>query len=197
MTLKTLLQDSEEPGTEVAVKEKTKAFMKLPETKQEMVLTAALEYEMLNQQEKLFKVRRDKMFRPIIEGATEAYGVEDQDGHIHLVMETDGVEAEVVRTRKVSRTMNELAAEKILKDAGLYESCIQQVISWEIDEEKIIEAYNAGLLSAEDLDSMFVEKVSWSTSVKTEEPQVKDVMKLRKELEKQKEVKELPEVECE
>ena len=193
MTLKTLLQD-EEPSTGIEV---TISFLKLPTTKQEMVLTAALEYEMLNQQEKLFKARKDKMFRPIVEGAADAYGVEDPDGHVHLVMESDGNEVEVVRTRRVARTMNEVSAERILKNAGLYDSCIQQVISWEIDEEKIIEAYNAGLLSADDLDKMFSEKITWATSVKTDVPQVKEVEKLRKDIEKQKEVKELPEVTCE
>lgn len=194
MTLKTLLQDSEEPGMELEV---TKEFLKLPQTKQAMVLTAAIEYERMNQQEKLIKARRDKQLRPIVEGAADAYGTEDANGHVHLVMESDGVEAEVIRTKKVTRTMNELAAERILKNAGLYESCIQQVISWEIDEDKIIEAYNAGLLSAEDLDNMFSEKISWATNIKTDEPQVKEVEKLRKEIEKQKEVKELPEVQCE
>ena len=193
MTLKTLLQD-EEPSTEIEV---TISFLKLPTTKQEMVLTAALEYEMLNQQEKLFKARKDKMFRPIVECAADAYGVEDPDGHVHLVMESDGNEVEIVRTRRVARTMNEVSAERILKNAGLYDSCIQQVISWEIDEEKIIEAYNAGLLSADDLDKMFSEKITWATSVKTDVPQIKEVEKLRKEIEKQKEVKELLEVECE
>ena len=193
MTLKTLLQD-EEPSTEIEV---TISFLKLPTTKQEMVLTAALEYEMLNQQEKLFKARKDKMFRPIVEGAADAYGVEDPDGHVHLVMESDGNEVEIVRTRRVARTMNEVSAERILKNAGLYDSCIQQVISWEIDEEKIIEAYNAGLLSADDLDKMFSEKITWATSVKTDVPKIKEVEKLRKEIEKQKEVKELLEVECE
>lgn len=193
MTLKTLLQD-EEPGTEIEV---TKSFLKLPATKQEMVLTAAITYEIMNQQEKLLKAKRDKEIRPIVEGAADAYGVEDPDGHLHLVMESDGVEVEVVRTRRVARTMNEVSAERILKNAGLYESCIQQVISWEIDEDKIIEAYNAGLLSADDLDKMFSEKITWATKVNTDIDEVKDIEKIRKEIEKQKEVKELPEVQCE
>ncbi|GEM_PF-4160778 len=195
MTLKTLMQQDEEPKTQVAVKERTKEFLKLPQTRQELILTAAIEYETMNQQEKLIKARRDKVLRPVIEGAAEAYGVEDQNGHIHLVMEdSNDRSAEIIRTRKVSRTLNTVAAEQLLKEKGLYDSCVMQVISWEIDEEKVIEAYNAGKISASELDDIFSENISWATSVKTDDEQVKTVEKMRKEVEKAKQG-ELPEVE--
>jgi hypothetical protein len=194
MTLKSLMQEDEESKTQVAVKERTKEFLKLPLTRQEAVLTAAVEYETMNQQEKLLAARRNKFLRPIIEGAAHAYGVEDQDGHMHLVMEKDAVSTEVIRTKKISRTLNTVAAESLLKEKGLYESCVMQVISWEIDEEKIIEAYNAGKITAGELDDIFSEKISWATSVKTGDTQIKEIEKIRKEIEKM-EVKEMTEIE--
>jgi hypothetical protein len=190
MNLKPFLEDEEKPKTQVAVMERTKTFLKLPQTKQEMILTAAITYEIMNQQEKLLKAKRDKEVRPIVEGAADAYGVEDQNGHLHLVMD----DTEILRTKKISRTLNTIAAEQLLKEKGLYESCVMQVISWEIDEEKIIEAYNAGEISASELDDIFSENISWATKVNTNVEEVKTIEKLRKEIEKSKQG-ELPEVE--
>jgi len=189
MTLKTLMQEDEEPKTQVAVKERTKSFLKLPLTRQEMILTAAITYEIMNQQEKLLKAKRDKEVRPIVEGAADAYGVEDQNGHLHLVMD----DTEIVRTKKISRTLNTVAAEELLKEKGLYDSCVMQVISWEIDEEKVIEAYTAGKITASELDDIFSENISWATKVNTSVDEVKTIEKLRKEIEKSK--GELPEIE--
>jgi hypothetical protein len=192
MDLKPLMKSEDTPKTQIAVKERTKEFLKLPQTRQEMILTAAVEYETMNQQEKLIKARRDKVLRPIIEGATDAYGIEDANGHLHLVMD----DTEVIRTKKTSRTLNTVAAEELLKEKGLYDSCVMQVVSWEIDEEKVIEAYNAGKISAGELDDIFSEKITWATSVKTEDHQVKEIEKLRKEIEKQKDAQgEMPEIE--
>lgn len=192
MNLKPLMEEDEQPKTKVAVKERTKEFLRLPKTRQEMILTAAIAYETMNQQEKLLKARRDKQVRPIVEGAADAYGIEDGEGHLHLVMD----DVEIVRTRKVSRTLNSVAAEELLKDKGLYDSCVMQVVSWEIDEEKVIEAYNAGRITAAELDDIFSEKVSWATSVKTDIEEVESIRKLRKEIEKQKEIQgEMPEIE--
>ena len=191
MNLKPFLEDEEKPKTQVAVMERTKTFLKLPQTKQEMILTAAITYEIMNQQEKLLKAKRDKEVRPIVEGAADAYGVEDQDGHLHLVMD----DTEIVRIKKTSRTLNTVAAEQLLKEKGLYDSCVMQVISWELDEEKIIEAYNADKITAGELDSLFSENISWATKVNTDIEEVKSIKKLRKEIEKSKQG-EMPEIEA-
>ena len=175
-----------EPSKEIV----TKKFLQLPSSHQEVILTTAIEYEKLNQQEKLLKARRDKQLRPIIEGATDAYGIEDTNGHMHLVMEG----AEVVRTKKISRILNEISAEAVLKKHNIYDSCVQQVVSWEIDEEKIIEAYEAGLLTAAELDDMFSEKISWATSVKTDDSDVAEIVNTRKAIEKSEE-RRLPSIE--
>lgn len=184
MTLKALIQQDEEPNAQVAVDERTKSFLMLPQVRQEIILAAAIEYEMLNRQGKILEARKDRHYRPIVEGAADAYGIEDQNEHVHLIMEKEGVSVEVIRTKKTSCTINSVAAEEILKDAGLYDSCVTQVISWEIDEEKVIDAYNAGLLSASDVDKMFNKKISWATSVKSNLPELESLNKIRKEIEK-------------
>jgi len=189
MTLKTLIQQEEQPKTKVALKEKTKSFLKLPQTQQEMVLTTAVEYEILNQQEKLLAARRNLECRPIVEAAAEKFGIEDNNGHLHLQMG----DTEIVRTKKISTTINSILAEELLKEKGLYESCITPVVTYEFSEEKIIEAYNAGKISAIELDSIFTEKISWATSVNTDNEEVQTIKELRKQLEKTKKG-ELPEI---
>jgi hypothetical protein len=180
MNLEPFMEDEE--GVEVAVREHTQEFMKLPEADQALVLTAAIEYETMNQQEKLIEERRNKIFRPIVESAADLYGSPDENEHLHLVAAIDNVDVEIIRTKKTSRTLNELATEELLKSKGLYESCVMQVITYEIDEEKIIEAYDAGLISANELDSLFYSKVSWATSVKVDTDNIKLMKKLRKRL---------------
>ena len=189
MKIKPLIEE-EQPKNEIVSLNKT--FLKLPKTRQEMITSAAIAYEAINQQEKLLNARRTKEVRPIVEGAVEAYGIEDSEGHMHLVMD----DVEVIHTKKVSRTLNSIAAEELLKEKGLYDSCVMQVISWEIDEEAVIEAYNAGKISAAELDDIFNEKISWALSVKTDVEEVAEIRKLRKEIEKSK-PKELPEIESE
>jgi hypothetical protein len=152
----------------------------LSETRLDLTLTAALGYAILNEQEKLLKARRDKVFRPIIESATDLYGIEDTNGHRHLVM--DG--AEVVRTKKVTATLNSAAAEVLLKELGIYDTCVQVVMSYEIDEEKLVEAYEAGLISAVEFDGLFTEKVSWATSVNSDNEEIQEIKRVRKEIEK-------------
>lgn len=174
----------EQTGIEVAIKEENKSFIKLPRTRQELILTTALEYERMNQQEKLLKARRDSQLRPIIESAADTFGIPDANENLHLVApKYDGIDIEIVRTKKTSRTMNTVAAEELLKEKGLYDSCVQMVVTYEIDEEKIIEAYQAGKISAGELNSLFSENITWATSVKTDDVNIKQISNLRKEIE--------------
>jgi hypothetical protein len=177
---------------ETSLEDINKTYLKLPKTHQELILTAAKDYEIMNQQEKLICSRRNKWVRPIVEGAANAYGIEDEEGHIHLVME----DVEVVRTRRVSRTLNSVAAEELLKEKGIYDTCVQMVVTYEVDEDKIIEAYNAGKITAGELDSIFSEKISWATNINTDIEEVAELKRIRKEVDKS-EMKELPTIECE
>jgi hypothetical protein len=168
-------------------KELTKVSKKLVPKYLETVVAAAIEYELLNQQEKLLKTRRDKVFRPIIEPATDAYGTEDANGHLHFIPEKG---TEIVRTKKVSRVLNTVAAEKLIEEKGI-QGAMVEVVSYEVDEEKLIDAYNCGIISAAELDSIFDERISYATSVKTDDPQVKEIESARKSLEKAETIPEI------
>jgi len=177
-----MAQKNEKPKTKVAVKERTKTFLKLPKTKQEVITDSALKYEVINQQEKLLESQR-KTLRPILEDAVKSFGIEDQNGSFKLILEKDGHQIEVCNIKRVYRSLNNFAAESLLKRKGLYDSCVVQVISEEIDEERLIEAYEAGQLTAEDLDEIFTEKESWALQVKTDHPDVESIRKIRKNVE--------------
>lgn len=166
--------------TEVVVKDRTKAFLALPKTKQEMVLFAATEYAKLNEQEKLLEARRKKEFKPIVDKAAETWGIEDENGSLHLVV--DG--AELVKQRKVSISLNPIAAEELLRKKKLYDACVVETVTYELDEGKIMDAYQAGKISAKELDDIFSEKVTWATIVTVDSEEIDNIKKLRKKIEK-------------
>lgn len=159
-------------------------------TKQELALDAALTYDLLNQQEKLFKARREKILRPIIEEALKLYGSTDQRGHRHLNDEDVSVTLE----RRATPVFNTVVAEKILTKKKLLESCQRVRTVVEIDEGKVYEAYEAGLLTAKDIDQMFSEKESFALIVSSNmdtRPALATIVDLRKRIE-QGEVADMP-----
>jgi hypothetical protein len=64
-----------------------------------------------------------------------------------------------------------VAAEEILKKKNLWSSCstTHTVVTEEIDEEKVIAAYSAGLISPKEYATMFTEKESFSLLIKPNE----------------------------
>lgn len=163
--------------TEVLTKEKTDVKLK---TKKELAIAAAASYEKLNQQEKLINARRQKILRPIIEEAVKLYGLEDQSGHIHL----DEGDVEIVLEARVKPVFNQMVAEKILKEKNLLEDCIVTHTITELNETRIFEAYEAGLLTAGDIDSMFSDKTSYALKVHVNSEEVHEITTLRKSIEK-------------
>lgn len=178
-------------------KDLTKEFAKQPYEKIDLIFRAAYEYDLLNQQEKLLKERREKQCRPVVETAADVWGIEDSDGHKHLNFFGGEAETnvEIVRQKKVSRVLNSVAAEELLKDKELYDTCVKPVVTYEIDEEKLIEAYEAGKISARELDAIFTEKVSYATIVTTDAPEIREIEAARKAIAKQLPKGELPEIE--
>jgi hypothetical protein len=180
-------------------KDLTKEFAKLPIEKKDIIFGAAYDYDLLNQQEKLLKERREKQCRPVVETAADTWGIPDAEGHLHLnftgKLDDEDVDVEIVRQKKVSRILNSVAAEQMLKDKGLYEACVTPIVSYEIDEEKIIEAYEAGKISARELDSIFTEKVNYATIVHVDAEEIKNIEQARKALAKGLTKGEMPEIE--
>lgn len=154
-------------------------------TKEELALAAALKYEMLNQQEKLLKARRDKEYRPIIEDIVKKKGIVDPKGNREF-----GDEFVTIHyNRRASVSFNSVAAEQILRKKKLYDACVHEVVTVEIDESKIMEAYQAGLISPKEFAQMFVESESFALKIDVSPdtiPEYDTLVKLRKEAEGKK-----------
>ena len=162
-------------------------------TKQEILAAQALEYEMTNQRVKILQARMAKQLRPQIERELEAQGVEDISGHKHL--DYGGVE--MVHERHASVVFNETAAEAILAKKGLLESVSHEEVRRILDEEKIVEAYEAGLITPKEFDKMFSESVKWHFKVKVDpvkNPEYTELVDFRKRIESGEEA-EMPEIE--
>lgn len=88
-------------------------------------------------------------------------GEEDDQGHIVIEIndEVTGIRR-VMQQRKVSKSLDMSIAEDILREKGLYESCVTMVPV--LDEEAIMAAYYEGTVTEEDIDKMFPAKISWA-----------------------------------
>ena len=93
--------------------------------------------------------------------AIEALGNTDERGHIVLDIDDDisGVK-NVMKQRRVSKTLDMEVAEKILTARGIKDTCIKMMPM--LDESAIMAAFYEGYLTEEDIDTMFPEKVSYA-----------------------------------
>jgi len=108
---------------------------------------------------------RKTFVRGQIDRMTEELGKEDAKGHIVVELnDTVSGVSKVTRQRRVSKNFNEEEAHAILKEKDLIERCVKTVAV--LDEEAVMAAYNEGLLTDEDIDKMFPEKVTWATVIK-------------------------------
>ena len=93
--------------------------------------------------------------------AVEELGEVDGRGHrvLELPHEVAGV-AKLTQQRRVSKTLDMDAAEKILEDKGLLDECVEYVPV--INEEAVMAAFYKKQLTEEDIDAMFPAKVSYA-----------------------------------
>lgn len=100
----------------------------------------------------------------IREGVKEL-GVETDKGHIIVELndEVSGVKS-AMHQRKVSKNLDMNIAEELLKSKGLYDRCVELVP--QLNEQQILEAFWENLITEEDLDTMFPDKVVWALVVK-------------------------------
>jgi uncharacterized protein (DUF1810 family) len=94
-------------------------------------------------------------------GAVEQLGEANDKGSLVLPIndEKSGT-ANVVKQRRVSKQFDEDTANKILSDKGLFESCTETITV--LDQDAVMAAYYNGLLTDEDIEVMFPEKVTWA-----------------------------------
>ena len=93
--------------------------------------------------------------------AVDALGTPDDRGHLWLDL-SGNVEGFVAlqRQKRVSQSLDEQTADRILSERGIRERCIKTVEV--LDEDAVMAALYEGVLSEQDIDEMFPKKVVWA-----------------------------------
>lgn len=91
----------------------------------------------------------------------DTVGEPDEKGHLwlHLPHEVDGFTA-LQRQRKVSQSLDSDKAEEILKSKGLFDRCY--VMQPVLKEDEVMAAHFEGLITEEEIDKMFPQKVTYA-----------------------------------
>jgi hypothetical protein len=91
----------------------------------------------------------------------EELGEVDDRGHvvIDLGQEVGGIR-KVMHQKRVSKNLDIEIAERILNEKNLHDRCVTMVPV--LDEAEIMAAYYEGLITEEDIDTMFPAKVTWA-----------------------------------
>ena len=91
----------------------------------------------------------------------DAEGEPDDKGHLwySLEQEVDGYRS-LQRQRKVSQSLDMEEATRILKEKGLDSRCF--VMQPVLDEDAVMSCLYEGLLTEEDVDTMFPKKITWA-----------------------------------
>ena len=104
---------------------------------------------------------RQKDIKGKLQDAVSSYG--DVDGRGHTVLEVNdpitGID-KLTQQRRISKSLDADAAEKILGDKGLLEECLEFIPT--INEEAVMAAFYKGQLTEADIDAMFPSKVSYA-----------------------------------
>jgi hypothetical protein len=122
----------------------------------ESLIQDARQYKGIKEQEKLLAERK-KSIRDRLVAALEIEGYEDENGHIKLDLTPD---LRIVHQRKESKSINVEAAEKLLKEKGIYEDCVEMVPV--IKEDAIMSAYYKEQLTEAEIDSLVEVKVVYA-----------------------------------
>jgi hypothetical protein len=103
---------------------------------------------------------RVKTIKSRLTKAIEAYGKTNEKGHIVLDFNEGDDVTSIMKQRRVSKSFDETTADSILKSKGVYETCTKTITI--LDQDAVMAAYYDNILTDEDIDKMFPEKVSWA-----------------------------------
>jgi len=117
------------------------------------------QYVALKEQIKFLNEREAELKKRLLT-TVEELGEEDSKGH--LILEVDGVT--LTKQRKVSNPLDLEVAIPLLEQKNLKEQCTKTVE--QIDQDKIIIAYSKGLLTENEIESMFPKKITYAFLVK-------------------------------
>ena len=117
------------------------------------------QYVALKEQIKFLNEREAELKKRLLT-TVEELGEEDSKGH--LILEVDGVT--LTKQRIVSNPLDLEVAIPLLEQKNLKEQCTKTVE--QIDQDKIIIAYSKGLLTEDEIESMFPKKITYAFLVK-------------------------------
>ena len=117
------------------------------------------QYVALKEQIKFLNEREAELKKRLIT-TVEELGEENSNGH--LVLEVEGVT--LTKQRKVSNPLDLEVAIPLLEEKNLKKQCTKTVE--QIDQDKIIIAYSKGLLTENEIESMFPKKITYAFLVK-------------------------------
>lgn len=132
-----------------------------PQHKQESDLLKKIR-EFLNYKSQIDKLTKaSNEIKGDLMEAVELHGEEDTEGHywLNLPEEINGYSS-LQRQRRVSKKFDMEEAERILKERGLYETCVEMVPM--VNEEKVLAALYTGQISEEEIDAMYPKTVTWA-----------------------------------
>lgn len=101
---------------------------------------------------------RQNVIKKQLSEFVDANGLEDDKGHKWYDMQEYGGYAGMQRQRRVSQTLDEEAAHDLLRDKDLSARCYE--LKPVLDEQAVMECLMEGLLTEDDVDTMFPKKVT-------------------------------------
>lgn len=122
------------------------------------------EYKYLKDQIDALSTRQKQLREGLMEIVIEEGYIDDQGHHWYEFEDAiDGV-ASLQRQRRISRSLDEDAAEAVLKPLGLWEQCTE--VRRVVDQDKVYEALYDGDLTEADIDAIFPAKTTWALFLK-------------------------------
>ena len=130
------------------------------ETWQEQVLTEFRAFALDKKSMDHLKAHQDKIKKNLL-AALEEQGEVDDKGHRWITF-PDAVEGftGMQRQRRVSQSMDEEAADKLLTERGLRDQCYKTIEV--LDQDVVMGLLYEGVLSEQDIDTMFPSTVSYA-----------------------------------
>lgn len=101
---------------------------------------------------------RQNVIKKELMSFVDGYGLEDDKGHKWYDMPEYGGYNGMQKQRRVSQSVDENAAHSILEDKGLDGRCFEMRLV--LNEQSVMECVYEGLLTEDDVDTMFPQKVT-------------------------------------
>jgi hypothetical protein len=101
---------------------------------------------------------RQNVIKKELMSFVDGYGLEDDKGHKWYDMPEYGGYNGMQKQRRVSQSIDENAAQSILEDKGLAERCFE--VKPVLNEQSVMECVYEGLLTEDDVDTMFPQKIT-------------------------------------